>query len=176
MIPTIETERLTLRAPVLGDFEAVAAFFATDRSRFVGGPCSRHDSWRGFSSNVGQWQLKGHGMWAVEERASGRHIGQIGVWAPEGWLAREIGWMIIDPAAEGRGFAREAALASRAFAYDTLGWTEVFSVIDPGNDRSRSLAMRLGCTIDRVSEWKGERIEIWRHPEPGAAAAREARP
>jgi RimJ/RimL family protein N-acetyltransferase len=170
-IPTIETERLVLRAPTMADFETFAAFFATERSVYVGGPIDRHEAWRAFAANLGQWHLKGHGMWAVEERATGRHVGQIGIWHPEGWLAREVGWMILDPAAEGRGLAREAALAARGFAYGTFGWSEVFSVIDPGNVRSRALARRLGCTLDREAEWKGEPVEIWRHPAPGVEAA-----
>jgi RimJ/RimL family protein N-acetyltransferase len=168
VIPTLETERLTLRAPALADFDAFAAFFATERSRYVGGPINRHAAWRSFASNLGQWHLKGHGMFTVVERATGRHIGQIGPWHPEGWLAREIGWILLDPAAEGRGLAREAAEAARAFAYESLGWPEVFSVIDPDNVRSLTLARRLGCTIDREETWEGERLLIWRHPTPEA--------
>jgi RimJ/RimL family protein N-acetyltransferase len=108
------------------------------------------------------------GPWHVRGRGAGhrRHIGQIGPWHPEGWLAREIGWILLDPAAEGRGLAREAAEAARAFAYEGLGWPEVFSVIDPDNVRSLALARRLGCTLDREEDWEGERLLIWRHPAP----------
>ena len=171
MIPVIETERLVLRAPTMADFEAVAAFFATERARFVGGPRDRLQSWRSFAANIGCWHLKGHGMWAVEERATGRYLGQIGLNDPEGWVAREVGWILVDPATEGRGFAREAALAARGHAYGPLGWTKVFSVIDPDNARSLALAVRLGCTVDRSAVLPdGTTALIYRHPGPEACA------
>lgn len=169
MIPTLETERLRMRSPTMADFEPVAEFFATERSRFVGGPRDRHESWRAFAANIGQWHLKGHGMWAVEERGTGAYVGQVGCWHPEGWVAREIGWIVVDPAQEGRGFAREAAIAARGYAYGTLGWPEVFSVIDPDNARSIALATRLGCTLDRSTVLPdGQPVLIWRHPAPEA--------
>lgn len=170
MIPTLETERLLLRAPEMRDFEPVAAFFATERSRFVGGPRDRFATWRAFAATLGQWHLKGWGMWAVVIRESGRFAGMVGCHDPEGWLAPEIGWMIMDPEAEGRGYAFEAALAARAQAYGPFGWREAFSVIDLENHRSIALARRLGCALDREAEWEGEPVGIWRHPGPEEAA------
>ena len=38
MIPTLTTDRLTLRAPTEADFPVMAEFYASDRSQFVGGP------------------------------------------------------------------------------------------------------------------------------------------
>ena len=169
-IPTLTTERLTLRAPGAADFEPIAAFFETERSRFVGGPRGRFESWRAFAAVLGQWHLKGWGMWAVEIREGARFAGMVGCHDPEGWLAPEIGWMIMEPAAEGRGYAFEAALAARTHAYGPFGWREAFSVIGAGNDRSVALARRLGCALDREAEWKGERVGIWRHPGPEASA------
>ena len=169
MIPTLETERLRLRAPAIADFEVAAAFYASERSRFVGGPRGRFATWRGFAANLGQWHLKGSGLWAVEVREEGRTIGQVGCHDPEGWLAREIGWMIFEPDAEGRGYAQEAARAARRFAYGPLGWREAFSVIAPGNARSTALARRLGCALDREAEWEGAPVQIWRHPAAEAA-------
>jgi RimJ/RimL family protein N-acetyltransferase len=170
VIPVLETERLRLRAPTLADFEPVAAFFASERSRFVGGPRDRFQSWRSFAANTGHWALKGFGMWAVEERATGRYLGQIGLHAPEGWVVpREVGWILVEPAAEGRGYAREAALAARDHAWRALGWTEAWSVIAPENGRSLGLARRLGCRLERRDALPdGDAVEIWRHPDPQA--------
>lgn len=166
-IPVLETERLTLRAPTMGDFEAVADFLASDRSTGVGGPKIRYEAWQSFSAIIGHWHLHGHGLWAVDERASGRYVGQIGLWNPEGWIAPEVGWWITDPTAEGKGFAHEAALRSRQYAYETVGWTQAFSVIAPGNDRSIALAKRLGCVLDREEVWKGDKTAlVFRHPAP----------
>ena len=46
-IPTLETDRLILRAPKAEDFEAYAAFCASPRSAGVGGPYNRAAPFRG---------------------------------------------------------------------------------------------------------------------------------
>jgi RimJ/RimL family protein N-acetyltransferase len=170
MIPSLETERLVLRGPDPGDLEPLAAFYASHRSRYVGGPLPRDRVWRGIATDLGHWQLRGYGRWSVVEKATGTYIGEVGLWFPEGWFAREVAWIIVSPEHEGRGYAREAALAARDHAYRTLGWTDAFSVIDPENARSVGLARRLGCTLDRHETYEGRPIDVWRHPGPEAAA------
>ena len=46
MIPTLQTQRLILRAPRQGDFDTFAAFYAGPRASFVGGPLTRELAWR----------------------------------------------------------------------------------------------------------------------------------
>lgn len=169
MIPVLRTERLTLRGPGIGDFEAVAAFLASDRARYIGGPLSRHLAWRSFSSIVGQWQLRGYGMWSIDETATGAFVGIVGLYDPEGWIAPEIGWWAVVPAQEGRGFITEAARAARRYAYEFAGWSEAFSVIAEGNKRSVRVATRLGATLDHTEDL-GERgvALVYRHPSPAA--------
>ena len=165
-IPEIETERLRLRAHRPEDFEPLAAFYATKRSAGVGGPMSRGRTWRGFASVVGHWVLRGYGFWAIEEKASGAYCGNVGLWYPEDWPEPEIGWTMMGDA-EGRGIAHEAALASRDYAYETLGWTTAISLIAPDNTRSQTLAQRLGAQHER--DWTHETygvMQIWRHLSP----------
>jgi RimJ/RimL family protein N-acetyltransferase len=166
MIPVLQTERLTLRAPRPEDFDAYAAFRATERARFVGGVVDRTEAWRSYATGLGHWHLRGYGMWTVEERATGTWLGHVGLWHPEGWIAREIGWWLGDAAFEGRGFAREAAEAARDHAYGALGWSEAFSVIHPENARSLALAARLGATLDREETYAGVRLLVFRHLRP----------
>ena len=69
--------------------------------------------------------------------------------------------------AEGRGIAREAAVAARAYAYGRLGWQTAVSMIDPANTRSIRLAERLGCRMEGVfTHVRLGPMEIWRHPAP----------
>jgi RimJ/RimL family protein N-acetyltransferase len=169
MIPVLTTERLTLRGPRLADFEPVAAFLASDRARYVGGPYHRLHAWRALAAVLGHWELRGYGMWAVEESSTGDLAGIIGVHNPEGWLAPEIGWWMVSPAHEGRGFAFEAAVVARRYAYTIVGWREAFSVIDPDNLRSIRLAERLGCRLDREDVTPTDkRVLVFRHPAPEA--------
>ena len=167
MIPVLTTERLTLRAPGLRDFKATAAFLASERAAMIGGPLDRLGAWRALAGSLGHWELRGYGIWAVEETATGAFLGQVGMFDPEGWIAPEIGWWLAAPEHEGRGFAYEAALAARRYAFDIAGWREAFSVIHPDNLRSIRLAERLGARLDREQAIPGGAIRrVYRHPAP----------
>lgn len=172
-IPDIETDRLILRGPALGDFDAYAEFMATDRSRMTGGPLDRAAAWRSFACENGHWMLRGYGMWTIVDKASGQIAGQTGFWNPEGWSEVELGWRLFD-GFEGRGLAYEAALAARDYAYDTLGWGALTSVIAPMNDRSIRLAERMGAQLEQA-DWKtpsGKTGRIYRHVDPTARGAK----
>ena len=167
-IPVLETDRLILRAPQESDFETDVAFFASDASRFVGGPMQPHQVWRSMAMMLGHWAFRGYGFWALEEKSGGDYLGRVGLWYPHGWYEREVGWTLM-PAATGKGYATEAAIAARAHAYDILGWNTAISQIDPKNTASKAVARRLGARFERLYDDPayGE-IEIWRHPDPDA--------
>jgi RimJ/RimL family protein N-acetyltransferase len=75
-----------------------------------------------------------------------------------GDLEPELGWLFL-PAAEGQGYAAEAATAARHHALSVLGLPSLVSYIDPANDRSARLAARLGARRD--GEVDG--ADVWRH-------------
>ena len=165
-IPRLETDRLILREYRQSDFDDFAAFYATPRSRFVGGPLPRELAWRGLAAHLGHWALRGYGFWAVEDKASGTFCGHVGLWFPEGWPEPEVGWVLMGHA-EGRGLALEAALAARNYAYHTLRWPTAISMIDPDNTRSLQVAARMGCRHE--SDFTHVRLggmQVWRHPLP----------
>ncbi|KPQ18161.1 MAG: ribosomal-protein-alanine N-acetyltransferase [Rhodobacteraceae bacterium HLUCCO18] len=169
-IPVIETERFLLRGYRPGDLATFTAFYASPRSRYVGGPMTAELACRAFMTYAGHWHVRGYGRWMVEEKATGATLGNVGLWYPDGWPEPEIGWTLFE-GAEGRGVAFETALAARAHAYDTLGWTTAISLIAPENARSRALAERLGAVRD--GDFTHERygtLQVWRHPAPGPEA------
>lgn len=163
-IPTLYTERLNLRAPVLSDLDAVAEYRASVRTRYVGGVMSRSQSFDSLCGLVGHWQLRGYGRWIIADGKTDAPLGVVGPFFPENWPEPEIAWTVF-AAAEGRGIAFEAALAARSYAYETLGWTTAISLITSGNDRSIALAKRLGCHFDKVLDHSDYgAMEVWRHP------------
>ena len=145
IVPRIETERLVLRAIREDDFEPWAEMAAdADFNRYLRGePLDRGDAWRAFAMILGHWTLRGYGFFAVEEKASGRFVGRVGPWFPEGWPEPEIGWAI-GPQHQRRGFATEAARASLEWAFEDLGWTRAIHVIKHGNAPSIGVAEKLG--------------------------------
>lgn len=145
--PVLETERLILRPPAAEDFDAWAEFAADPAStEFLGGAQPRALAWRQFAAMAGAWALYGFGMFSLLEKGTGRWLGRIGPWRPDGWPGNEVGWGVAR-AAEGRGYAFEAAQAAMDWAFDALGWDTVIHCIDPANRRSEALARRLGARL-----------------------------
>lgn len=143
--PTLHTPRLTLRAHVMADFEALCDLFESDRAAYMGGPIPRKQAWRWLASEVGMWDLLGHGAWGIEAK-EGTFLGQIGLLKPPHFPEVELGWTLLDHA-EGKGYATEAALAVLNWAAEQ-GYATLVSYIDPANARSIALAERLGATHD----------------------------
>lgn len=169
MIATLSTARLQLVPPGPQHLHAHAAFYASPRAAERGWAATEHESWRNFASVIGHSALRGFGPFVAER--DGQPIGLFGPWHPGGQVEAEIKWILWDAASEGHGFAFEAALATRTYAFDTLGWTTAASFITPDNARSQALATKLGAAPER--DWhtpSGKPVTIWRHPKPEHAA------
>ncbi|MFK7877382.1 MAG: GNAT family N-acetyltransferase [Paracoccaceae bacterium] len=172
-IPTLHTDRLTLRALNASDFGPLCAFYASDRARFVGGPATAEQTWRILAGEIGHWTLRGYGRFCVVDTETDQMVGLVGPWNPYGWPEAEIGWDLMN-GFEGRGYATEAAKAARDFAFNTLGWTTAISLVAIGNDASARVAQRLGCIEDAerfIHERFGE-TRVFRHPMPQPAEGR----
>lgn len=177
----LETERLILRQPRIGDFERYAELLGdAQAARYIGGQLSRAAAWRRFLQMPGAWSLQGFGMFSIVEKASGRWLGQLGPWKPEGWPGNEVGWSF-HPDAWGSGYATEAAIAAIDWAFDQLGWDDIIHCIDPDNRASQRLAARLGSRNqgpgrlpapyeDSPTDIWGQTREQWRTRRAGAAA------
>ena len=169
MTSRIETARLILRRPEPRDLSAWEGYFSTERSARNGGPLAPGRAWRAFASQLGAWEINGFGMFVLTLRdGDGGVIGMVGPWCPGDWPEREIGWMLFDPAYEGKGLAFEAAEACLAHAFGPLGWDTAVSYIDPENARSRALAERLGARIDPTADAPAfdHPALVYRHPRP----------
>ncbi|MCL4105106.1 UNVERIFIED_CONTAM: hypothetical protein GTU68_018813 [Idotea baltica] len=165
-IPEIETERLRLRAPKASDLAAYTAFRGSDRAKTVGGPYPAHVAWEQLANLVGHWVLRGFGRWMIADKHDDAPLGVAGLYHPQEWPEPELAWSLFEQA-EGRGIAYEAALACRAFAYNTLGWTTLISCVDPTNTRSVALAHRMGCMAEGSFDHLDlGTLHIWRHPNP----------
>ncbi|WP_017316301.1 GNAT family N-acetyltransferase [Mastigocladopsis repens] len=162
-IPQLETQRLLLRGFREEDLGAYAEMCSNaDVMRYIaaGKPLSREESWRNMAMIVGHWQLRGYGMWAVEERSSGEMIGRIGCWQPEGWPGFEIGWTL-RRGYWGRGFATEAAKAAMDYAFGNLQQSHVISLIRPENAPSIRVAQKLGEKPQGKTELFGSEAVIY---------------
>ena len=100
-IVTLDTERLRLRMFRDDDLAAYAAMCADpDVMRYIGAggqPLTRADAWRQMAMFLGHWELRGFGLWPVEERATSAFIGGIGFFEPDGWPGFRLGYGLARP-------------------------------------------------------------------------------
>ncbi len=162
-VPSLETPRLRLRAHRAADFEACAALWGDPRvtAHITGRPQTREETWARLLRYAGHWAWLGFGYWAVEEKASGAYVGEIGfadfrrqIEPPlEG--RPELGW-VIAPSAQGRGYATEALTAALAWADTTLPAAETCCIVAPENAASLRVAAKLGYRETARTTYKGD--------------------
>jgi RimJ/RimL family protein N-acetyltransferase len=165
---TFSTERLILRPHHLDDFATYATYRADPELMryFRSGPIKEEDAWSGFRGIFGHWELMGYGNWAIEERASGRYIGNLGFMdkrrdpSHPASGAPEMGWLLCADA-HGKGYATEAINAALAWARDHFGkGARVVCVIDTDNAPSLRVAGRVGFKEIARAEYGGHKRVI----------------
>ena len=145
------------------DFDAYAAIFGhPEVSRYLGDgkPLDRVAAWRSLAWMLGHWQLRGYGQWAVEEQATGRLLGRIGLLNPEGWPGLEIGWVLARDA-WGKGYATEGARRVLDYAFAEMGIDRLISLIYPDNAPSIRVAERLGERLQGRTVMFGSAILVY---------------
>ena len=148
-VPVLETARLLLRGHTQADHEACVQMWADPIvTRYtIGAPSPPQRTWQRLLAYLGHWSLLGYGYWAVEDKQTGRYIGEMGfadfkrdapaVGSPE------LGWALA-PHAHGRGLATEGLRAAVAWADACLEARETFCIIHPDNGASLRIADKLG--------------------------------
>ncbi len=164
-IPTLTTDRLVLRAFNAGDWDAYAAMNADPAVReWLGGAMlSREQAWAQLETFLGQWALRGYGMFAVD--LDGSFAGRVGLLHFAEWPEPELAWTIASPL-WGRGLATEAAAEVRSWWFGALGRDRLVSFISPENVRSQRVAKKLGAVRDGGVVLRGFAAEVWVHPPP----------
>ncbi|MXO75456.1 GNAT family N-acetyltransferase [Altererythrobacter aerius] len=145
----IETERLVLRDWRPDDWPRFWAGTNTPAvMRWLGGVLD----YDGMAATRGRVEAcaaaNGFCFWAVERKSDGEILGFCGLKradAPGSTVtgAVEIGWRLREDA-WGKGYAREAASAALAAAFDRYGAEEVVALTVEGNTGSWGLMRRLG--------------------------------
>ena len=168
-IPTLETRRLVLRAHRRDDFDAHFELWRDENVvRFITGvPSTREQSWARLLRIAGMWHHVGFGFFALEEKESGRFIGEAGFleakrdMEPSIEGTMEVGWALM-PSAHGKGYATEALTA-------IIGWGEtqfpgrmMTCIISPENQASLKLAEKLGFRETARTDYNGPIIQFSR--------------
>ena len=149
----LETQHLLLRHLVPGDLQALYAFYRDPEIRryFPDGTRTLAETEQEL-----KWFLNGHprhpelGLWATIEKESGAFLGRCGLlpWTIDGRLEVELAFLI-DKQRWGQGFGTEAALGIVEYATGMLALSRLICLITPGNERSVSVATKVGMHFER---------------------------
>jgi len=127
-----------------------------------GGPFTPAESAAAVERWRRHWDEHGFGLWAVEERETGRFVGRVGVQYHRLWPDDpEVGWGI-DPDLWGRGYATEAGAAAIEDAFATLDIPRLVSIVLPTNTASIAVQTRLGIRPWKTVAWPegGRDLEV----------------
>ncbi|HLT76986.1 MAG TPA: GNAT family N-acetyltransferase [Ferrovibrio sp.] len=166
MAQQIETDRLRLRRFAAEDWEVLARFYSDDtvmRHMLPGKGLSRREAQERAKSNIhnfnDHWARRNYGVWAVEDRRSGRLLGQCGLrWIPEAEQTELL--YLFSKTVWGRGLATEAGRAALDFAFTRTDLNHLIAVTAPQNSASQRVLSKLGFTATGEAPlW--ERIVSW---------------
>ena len=173
-VPALRTEQLTLRALCAADLEPFAAMLANPEVvRHLGSGLTRTrgETWDIMAGMLGQWALRGYGMFAVEERASGRFVGRAGILHPFTWPEPELAYAFDRPF-WGRGYATEVSRAVLDWAWDgsgpalLSGSARLISYVRPANAASVKVLVKLGAVLLEELTLFGGPAQVWEHRPP----------
>ncbi|WP_374300126.1 GNAT family N-acetyltransferase [Ferrovibrio sp.] len=175
----IETERLVLRRFAGADWETLARFYGDDtvmRHMLPGRGLPRAEAAERAKSNIhnfnDHWERRGYGVWAVEDRASGRLLGQCGLrWIAEAEQTELL--YLFSKTVWGRGLATEAGRAALQYAFEAHGLDKLIALTAPGNKASQRVLGKLGFRYDgeaplweRIVSWFALPREAWQADPP----------
>ncbi len=162
LVPMIETARLRLRGHTMEDFAASAALWAdANVTRYImGKPLTEEEVWSRLLRYVGHWQWLGFGFWVVEEKISGRFVGEMGFAdyrrgiSPSLNRAPELGY-VLSTEVHGRGYATEAVRAILAWGDERFQNARTVCLVNPENAISLRVAEKCGYKEFERGNYKG---------------------
>ena len=151
----LATERLVFRQWRQEDFPQIRDFFAVEaNAKYVGGVKTPEAAWRVMATYIGHYSLFNYSYLAIAEKDSGKLIGTIGLWNSPPWPEPELGYWLL-PACQGKGYGVEAGMAAKQYGLEVAKLPSLVSYIDPANEPSKKLALRLGAQLDGVIDLLG---------------------
>lgn len=145
--PTLETERLQLRAATLEDASSLNGI-RTNPKVMEYMDTFYHDTLK-VSQDFITYNLEGYTnknviYWMLEEKSSGKVIGDFSFWKIDKKHHRaEIGYTL-DPNSWGKGYMSEAMLKLFSFGFTDLNIHSFEANINPKNQNSKKILLKLG--------------------------------
>jgi len=151
----LETKRLILREMTQADFPALCKILQDDDVMYAyEGAFDNNEVQRWLDNQIGRYNEYSFGLWAVILKETGIMIGQCGLTMQDynGSKVMEVGYLFQKEYWH-QGYASEAAIACKEYAFDKLNAKVVYSIIRDTNLPSQNVAIRNGMTcIDKFDK------------------------
>lgn len=157
----IETPRLYLRELTLDDKYELAKVLSDPISmEFYPHPFSDEEVERWITWNIENYKNYHHGLWAVILKEGNIFLGDCGITMQNigDEIVPEIGFHIIREYCK-KGYATEAALACKEYAFQKLNYSSIFSYTRVRNIPSQTVARKIGLEFYKNFE-KNEADQI----------------
>ncbi len=145
----LETERLYLREMNQGDFNPLCKILQDEATTYAyEGAFSDKEVQEWLDRQISRYQKWNFGLWAVILKENDEMIGQCGL-TMQPWKETEvleIGYLF-NRSYWHKGYAAEAAMACKKYAFEVLKAGEVCSIIRDTNIASQNVAIRNGMKI-----------------------------
>lgn len=149
----LETERLILREMNNNDFEALCKILLDEETMYAyQGAFTIEEAHNWLNSQLERYKNYGYGLWAVVLKENNEMIGQCGL-SIQTWKnskVLEVGYLFQRNYWH-HGYATEAAIASKEYAFNVLNANEISSIIRTTNTQSINVALRNG--MKKVDDW-----------------------
>ena len=155
----IETERLYLRELLIDDKKELTKVLSDPESmEFYPHPFSEEEVEKWIQWNIENYKKFKHGLWAVILKEGAVFIGDCGITMQDigNEIVPEIGFHIIKEYCN-KGFATEAALACKKYAFKVLHYPKIFSYTTVKNIPSQKVAKKIGMQVYKYFEKNGEK-------------------
>jgi RimJ/RimL family protein N-acetyltransferase len=174
-VPEIDTARLRLRAHRIGDLPfAFAMWSDANIVRYIGGtPSTEQQTWSRILNYAGHWALLEFGYWAIEEKATGEFIGELGFAnfkrdiEPAMRDVPELGWALVSRV-HGKGYATEGVRAAVAWGDEQRAFERTVCMIDVDNSASIRVAEKGGYREFRRTQFSGRPTLFYERDVPRA--------
>lgn len=158
----IETKRLLLRPMLAADINALHIIFADPKvmAAFHHEPFTLEQMQAWLQRNLNHQDEYGYGLFSVIHKETGVLIGDCGLEYMQSEGAAELGYDFRSDYWN-QGYATEAAIAVRDYAFHILRLPQLISLIRVGNLASKRVAEKVGMTL--IEEFTRYDIQYWKY-------------
>jgi [ribosomal protein S5]-alanine N-acetyltransferase len=159
----IETPRLIFRNLTWDDLDDLAAIFADPLvTKFYPSTYTYEQTKQWMERMIDGCEQRGWGLWATIHKSDRKFIGRCGLIPQlvDGQQEIEVGYMLTKEY-WGQGLATEAAIASRNYGFQQLGFNRLISLIDSGNIASQKVALKNGMKYEKDAQMWGKTVRVY---------------